>query len=68
MNLFQQLNGERGITVVLVTHEPDIAAYAKRVIVMRDGRIVRDQQVELRRSAARELAQAPPPEQFEEVA
>ncbi len=69
MNLFQELNRERGITIVLVTHEPDIAAYAKRIIVMRDGRIVRDQPVENRRSAAEELAAAPPPEEeVEEVA
>jgi putative ABC transport system ATP-binding protein len=69
MNLFQELNRERGITIVLVTHEPDIAAYAKRIIVMRDGRIVRDQTVENRRSAAEELAAAPPPEEeVEELA
>ena len=40
--LLQQLNRERGITIVLVTHEPDIAACASRVITMRDGRIVSD--------------------------
>ena len=37
MGILERLNAERGITVVLVTHEPDIAAYAKRVIVFRDG-------------------------------
>ncbi len=42
MALFQQLNQERGITIILVTHEPDIAAYARRVIQFRDGRIVGD--------------------------
>ncbi len=68
MSLFQQLNRERGITIVLVTHEPDIAAYAQRIIVMRDGRIVRDQPVENRRDAARELAEAPAAEEMEEVA
>ncbi len=41
MALFQEL-GRTGITVMLVTHEPDIAAYASRVVVMRDGRIVSD--------------------------
>ncbi len=41
MALFQEL-GRTGITVVLVTHEPDIAEYASRVIVMRDGRILSD--------------------------
>ena len=42
MALFQQLNRERGITVVLVTHEPDISAHAHRAIHVRDGRIHRD--------------------------
>ncbi|WP_300454211.1 ABC transporter ATP-binding protein [Accumulibacter sp.] len=41
MALFSELNGE-GITVVLVTHEPDIAAYARRQVRFRDGRIVSD--------------------------
>jgi putative ABC transport system ATP-binding protein len=44
MELFQKLN-DRGITVVLVTHEPDIAAFAKRMISFRDGRIVADNPV-----------------------
>jgi putative ABC transport system ATP-binding protein len=42
MELFQNLNEKEGITVVLVTHEPDIADYAKRQIVFRDGLIVSD--------------------------
>jgi putative ABC transport system ATP-binding protein len=42
MELFQNLNEKEGITIVLVTHEPDIAAYAKRQIVFRDGLIVSD--------------------------
>ncbi len=42
MALFQKL-GREGITIVLVTHEPDIAEFAARVIVMRDGRILSDQ-------------------------
>src|ERR1051325_10219499 len=40
MGVFQRLNRESGITVVLVTHEPDIAAFADRIITVRDGRIV----------------------------
>ncbi len=44
MGVFQDLNA-RGITIVLVTHEPDIAAFAKRRIVVRDGRITRDEPV-----------------------
>jgi putative ABC transport system ATP-binding protein len=42
MAILMRLNAERGITIVLVTHEPDIAAFAKRVIVFRDGRIESD--------------------------
>ncbi len=44
MQIFQELN-ERGLTVVLVTHEPDIANYARRIVVFRDGRIRRDAEV-----------------------
>jgi len=40
--LFQKLNRQQGITVVLVTHEPDIASYAERVVTFRDGRILSD--------------------------
>ena len=42
MELFQDLNVKEGITIVLVTHEPDIAAYAQRQIVFRDGLIISD--------------------------
>jgi putative ABC transport system ATP-binding protein len=42
MTLFQKLNAEQGITIVLVTHEADIATYARRRIVFRDGIIVSD--------------------------
>ncbi len=59
MSLFQQLNDERGITIVLVTHEHDIADYARRVIVMSDGRVLRDRPVDPRRDAATELAKLP---------
>ena len=45
MAIFQQLNRERGITVVLVTHEPAIAAHTRRVISLRDGLIVGDEPV-----------------------
>jgi putative ABC transport system ATP-binding protein len=44
MRLFAKLNEEHGITILLVTHEPDIAAYAKRVVTFRDGLIVSDAQ------------------------
>jgi len=52
--LFQELN-EAGITILLVTHERDIVRYAKRAIEMRDGRVIRDQPVSGRRSAAQDL-------------
>lgn len=42
MELLQQLNRERGITIVMVTHEPDVAAFARRNLVFRDGRILSD--------------------------
>jgi len=52
--LFQEL-GAAGITVLLVTHEPDIAAYASRVVVMRDGRVKSDTR-QAGRDAAQDLA------------
>jgi len=55
MAVFQALN-RRGITVVLVTHEPDIAQYTKRIVTFRDGRIIGDRPVAARRNAAAELA------------
>ena len=54
MALFQALN-DKGITIVLVTHEPDIAVYAKRIAEFRDGSIRRDELVKERRNAARDL-------------
>ncbi len=42
MLLFQRLNQEQGITIVLVTHEDDIAAYAQRLIILKDGRVIVD--------------------------
>ena len=43
MELFVKLNEESHITIVLVTHEPDIARYGKRIISFSDGRIIRDE-------------------------
>ena len=57
MALFQALN-EQGITIVLVTHEPDVAVYAKRIVEVRDGRIRRDEPVKSRRNAAADLLAA----------
>jgi len=42
MALFQQLNQQRGLTIILVTHDPDIAAYTSRLLVLRDGAIISD--------------------------
>ncbi|QJE94445.1 ABC transporter ATP-binding protein [Luteolibacter luteus] len=56
MGLFQELN-DAGITIVMVTHELDIAAYCKRNVVMRDGRIVRDTIVENRTFARDQRAE-----------
>jgi putative ABC transport system ATP-binding protein len=55
MGIFQRLNAEQGITIVLVTHEPDIAEYATRVIAFRDGRVRLDRPVPRRRQAVEEL-------------
>ena len=60
MEIFQRLNRERGITLVLVTHESDIAQYAQRVVVFKDGKIRRDYQIENQRDAAEELKNLPP--------
>ena len=59
MEIFQRLNRERGITLVLVTHEADIAQYAQRVVVFRDGKIKKDYQIEKQRNAAEELKNLP---------
>jgi putative ABC transport system ATP-binding protein len=63
MDIFQRLNVERGITVLLITHETDIAEYGTRLVRFRDGRIQVDQPVLKRRDAAKELAALPPPEE-----
>jgi len=62
MGIFQRLNIERGITIILITHEMDIAEYGTRLIRFRDGRVVADQPILHRRNAADELAALPPPE------
>ena len=59
MGLFQRLNVERGITVLVITHEPDIAEYASRVVSFRDGLVVADRAVTHRRDAADELTRLP---------
>jgi putative ABC transport system ATP-binding protein len=58
MEIFQKLN-EKGITIVLVTHEPDIAKFGTRIVVFRDGKVISDDQVKGRKSASELLAQLP---------
>jgi putative ABC transport system ATP-binding protein len=60
MDIFQKLNMERGITVVLITHEMDIAEHGTRIVKFRDGRIQIDQNIAKRRMAADELKDLPP--------
>src|SRR5437763_2624440 len=59
MGIFQRLNQERGITVVLITHEMDIAAYGTRTVTFRDGQVVADKPVARRRHAQDGLAALP---------
>jgi len=59
MDIFQRLNQERGLTIVLVTHEHDIAQFAKRGIVFRDGRIGKDEPIANRWQAQEALKTMP---------
>ena len=65
MGIFQELN-EKGRTIVFVTHEPDIAKFASRNIIFRDGKIVREFQV-TERSDARQILKTLPLEPVEEI-
>jgi len=55
------MNEEEGITIVLVTHDANVAQHAKRVIVFKDGKIRKDSQVENPRDASEEVRNLPPP-------
>jgi putative ABC transport system ATP-binding protein len=59
MEIFQKLNDERGLTIVLVTHESDIATFARRAIVFRDGKIRKDEAIAHRSVAAKVLQSMP---------
>ena len=59
MEVLQRLNREKRITIILITHEHDIAEYAHREVTFRDGRVVSDRMVEKRRDAAQERAALP---------
>ncbi len=55
MDIFQRLKDDRGITIVLITHEPQVAEYGSRIIRFKDGQVVSDQPNASRRAAASEL-------------
>ena len=57
MAIFQRLNREAGISMIVVTHEPDIAAYANRNIHFKDGKLVLDERIAQPREAQKELEQ-----------
>jgi putative ABC transport system ATP-binding protein len=59
MEIFQRLQMERGITVILITHDHDVAEYGSRVISFKDGHVISDSQNESWRVASRELADMP---------
>ena len=65
MDVFQRLNEERGITVLLITHEHDIAEYGTRIIGFRDGKILTDHPTGARRIARDELAGLAPDAELE---
>jgi putative ABC transport system ATP-binding protein len=60
MNIFQRLKEERGITIVLITHEPDVAAYGSRIVTFKDGQIISDRANDSRRMAHGELLDLQP--------
>jgi putative ABC transport system ATP-binding protein len=62
LQLFQELN-EAGITIVLVTHEPDISRYTKRIVQLRDGHVVRDERLAHPRRATEDLLELPAEEE-----
>ncbi len=66
MAIFQRLNHEQNISIVVVTHEPDIAHYADRIIVFKDGKVLSDEPVPEPRNAAKELSEWPVDEDDEE--
>jgi putative ABC transport system ATP-binding protein len=63
MDIFQRLNSEHGLTVVIVTHESDIAQYAKRAIEFRDGRVKKDVLIQNRSIASEVLPTLPSPDE-----
>jgi putative ABC transport system ATP-binding protein len=66
MAIFQRLNREHGITMIVVTHDPDVATYSNRCIHFKDGRLQLDERLAQPREARKDLEQLPA-EQPEEV-
>src|SRR2546427_1571032 len=66
MEIFQRFNRERGITLILLTHGPENAEYAQRVVVFKDGKIKKDYPIEDQRDAREELRNLPPIESDDE--
>jgi putative ABC transport system ATP-binding protein len=64
MALMQDLNVNQGKTIVFVTHEPDIAAFSSRTVMLKDGKVIKDSTNENRRSAKDELAAMPKAEDY----
>ena len=63
MAIFQRLNRDEGITLVVVTHDADIARYANRLLHFKDGRLQRDERIEQPRDARKDLEQLPADEE-----
>ena len=59
MDIFQRLKEERGLTIVLITHEHQVAEYGSRIIAFKDGRILSDRANDRQRLAMGELALLP---------
>jgi putative ABC transport system ATP-binding protein len=64
MAIFQRLNREEGITLVVVTHDPDIASYASRTLHFKDGRLRRDERTSQPRDAVKDLDALAPAEEL----
>ena len=64
MALIQELNVTQGKTIVFVTHEPDIAAFSSRTVMLKDGKVIKDSKNENRKSAKDELAALPKTEDY----
>jgi putative ABC transport system ATP-binding protein len=59
MAIFQRLNHAEGITMIVVTHDPDIAIYSNRILHLKDGRLQQDERIEQPRDARGDLEQLP---------